>query len=202
MRRWELLTILTSQPLLSVDAVERVGLRSILEDQNVNLQPEGIHPSVAAEGQAPRSSHSGAIAAVIIIVLVLVVVLYLFSTGAFTPNSPNSIGNPTQHVTVTAINYQFTGASCTGWSDFSDSGPTVNAGQQFSDSFSLHNGAILGTCTAQSVSVSTSGFSVISSNAPLTVNAGSSQTLSITYGTPSTSFNGAITVVISVTTAI
>lgn len=159
-------------------------------------------PSVAAEGQPPRSSHAGAIAAVVIIVLVLVVVFYLFSTDAFTPNSPNSIGNPTQHVTVTAINYQFTGASCTGWSDFSDGGHTVNAGQQFGDSFSLTNGAILGTCTAQSVSVSTSGFSIISANTPLTVNAGASQTLSITYGTPSSSFNGVITVSISVTTAL
>lgn len=156
---------------------------------------------MATGGSPPRGSHSGAIAAVVVIVLVLVVILYLFSTGAFTPNSPNSIGNPTQHVTVTAINYQFTGASCTGWSDFSDTGPTVNAGQPFTDSISLHNGAILGTCTAQSVSVSTSGFSVINANTPLTVNAGSSQTLSITYGTPSSSFNGAITVVISVTTA-
>ena len=157
---------------------------------------------MAANSQPPRSSHAGAIAAVVVILLVLVVVFYLFSTGAFTANSPNRIGNPTQPVTITAINYQFIGASCTGWVDFSDAGATVNAGQQFGESISLTNQALLGTCTANSVSVSTSGFSVVSANTPLTVNAGATQTLSMTFGTPSSTFNGAITVVISVSTAI
>jgi flagellar basal body-associated protein FliL len=139
-----------------------------------------------------KKSHKGLWIGIVIGVVVVILILAALVYVGMTVNS----------VKVTAINLQFTGDSCSGWTDGTDPGLTANAGSQVSDTISLPNDSIFSSCTAESVLTSTSGFSIVSSNAPLTVNAGTTQSLSVVIGMPSGSYNGVLTIVISVTTSL
>ncbi len=78
----------------------------------------------------------------------------------------------------------------------------MTAGQSFSTSWTLsYTKSLFGpaSCTVQSVSMQTTGFSIVSSNTPLVVDSGGSQTLTIVIGTPSTSYTGTVTIDESVT---
>ena len=55
------------------------------------------------------------------------------------------------------------------------------------------------SCTVQSASVSTSGFTYVSANTPLTVDSGATQTLSVSLDAPDTNETGALTIDASVT---
>ena len=127
----------------------------------------------------------------------IVVVIVIIAAVAFVASNTSN----TKSVNITAVNYQFIGSSCSGWTDATGSGVQGSAGGQVTLTFSLTNTAPFGTCTAQSISTPTSGFTVVSSNTPLTVNAGATQTLTAVIGLPSQSYNGVLTIVVSVTTA-
>ncbi|MCI4345875.1 MAG: hypothetical protein L3K07_03885 [Thermoplasmata archaeon] len=102
---------------------------------------------------------------------------------------------------MTAVNYQFVGGSCSGWGDTTGSGGTGGAGSHMTVSLSLTNTAIFGSCTAEDISTTTPGFGIGGSNTPLTVNAGTTQTLTATVDLPSGSFSGVLTIVVTVSTA-
>jgi hypothetical protein len=125
------------------------------------------------------------IAIAVVIVIIVVVALALVAAPK---------------VDVTAVNYEFTGDSCSGWTDSTGSGTTVSAGSQISLTLSLTNTAIAGWCNATGATISTSGFSAVSWSGPLNVSAGSTESLSIVVGTPSSAYTGTLTVVISVVT--
>lgn len=55
-----------------------------------------------------------------------------------------------------------------------------------------------GSCTAESVSMPTPGFTLVSSNTPLTVSAGTSGQLNVTVRTPSTTPAGTIVMIVDV----
>jgi hypothetical protein len=129
-----------------------------------------------------------AIGVVVVIVIVAVALMFIVAT------SPK--------IDVTAVNYEFTGDSCSGWTTGTMSGTNVSAGSQITLTLGLTNTALLGYCNATSVTTTTSGFSVVSSNAPLNVSATQTESLSIVVGTPSSSYTGVLTIVISVTTGL
>jgi hypothetical protein len=144
----------------------------------------------------------------IVVVLVLVVVLaVLYEGGHLTPSNTGSGGGgggggTAAQVDITNVNWDLTGSSCSGdASQSTTAGEVVTAGSTISATETLVNNGLLGSCTFQDPSV-TAGFTVASSNAPVTVNAGGTQTLEMQIVTPSTSFTGVLTVSLSVTTAI
>jgi hypothetical protein len=96
--------------------------------------------------------------------------------------------NDTHTVDVSAVNWDFSGPSnC--WSSMSGPGVEVVGGDQFTVSITLNYTAGLldpSTCTVQSESVGTSGFTYLSANTPLVVSSGGSQVLSVTVQAPDT----------------
>jgi hypothetical protein len=104
--------------------------------------------------------------------------------------------NPT--VKITAIEYQFTGDSCVGWDDGAGNGTTVHAGQSFNGSILLTNAEPAGNCTAENVTTTSGGFSVTNSDAPISVVPGGEIDLTFVIHTPSYTYTGVITLVITV----
>ncbi len=164
------------------------------------MQPNPqMPPSSYPAPPAPPKSRTGLIVAIVVVVVVVVIaaVIVLGMRPASTTNNPP----PTVYVTITAINLQINGPSnC--WSSSTETGGTVTAGTSFSDSwqFTYHQGFLQPvSCTIQSVSISTAGFSLVSSNAPLVVGNGATQTFTYTVQTPSAAYSGVMTVVLTVT---
>jgi hypothetical protein len=110
------------------------------------------------------------IAAVLIVVVVVGVGVALSLRGSPPPSAPSTD-------TVTGVNWSFSGY----WGAASESGiGEVSTGSAFTVSVSLQNQAVFTTYTVQSVSVSSpSGLTVVSTNTPLIVNAGTTQTLTV-----------------------
>ncbi len=100
----------------------------------------------------------------------------------------------TQQVDITAVNWQY--SSC--WQAGSSQGAGGLAFGATYVAMSTVTSPSYATCTINSVSISTDGFSVITSNVPLTVSPGGTQTISVTIGIPQTSYTGAITIVVQV----
>jgi hypothetical protein len=92
-------------------------------------------------------------------------------------------------VNVTAVNWDFSGPSnC--WGTMSGNGTSVPGGDRFTVTIRLSYTAGLldpSTCTVQSITVNTSGFSFVSANTPLVVDSGGSQVLSVTVLAPKNS---------------
>ncbi len=146
-----------------------------------------------------KTSHTGTIIAVVVVVLLVVVLAGLWAAGDL---RSLGLGGGLTKVDITAVNWDLTGSTCSGDAAQSTSaGQTVTAGSTITVSQTLVNTALLGSCTFQYPSV-TSGFSISSSNAPLTVNAGGTQTLQLQVVTPTGSWTGVLTVTLSVTTAL
>jgi hypothetical protein len=91
-------------------------------------------------------------------------------------------------VIISAVNWEFSGASnC--WGSISTAGLHVTGGQNFTVSVDLNYTAGLldpSSCTVQSESVATSGFTFLSANTPLVVDTGGSSTLTVTCRAPET----------------
>jgi hypothetical protein len=138
--------------------------------------------------RSPRHNYSRkkALAGFLILLVLAIVVL---AGGWYAYN------RLTQQVDITAVNWQY--SSC--WPDGSSGGVGgLSFGTTYVVTASL-TAPYYATCAITGVSISTNGFSVHNSNAPLTVNPGSTQTLSITLGLPDSSYTGAVTVDVQVT---
>jgi hypothetical protein len=160
--------------------------------------PQGATASAAAQS-VPRRSRRNALIAVGGFVLALILVAgFVGSLPSGGTSSPPS--SPHTTVIVTTVNWQFSGPSnC--WSSNSTSGTSVQGGSHFAVSIRLSYTAGLlqpTSCTVQSVGVSTSGFGLVNSNAPLVVDSGGSGTLSVTLAAPNSNVTEALTLVASV----
>jgi hypothetical protein len=110
-------------------------------------------------------------------------------TGTLTLNASTVVSvSVTSSVNVTAVNWDFSGPSnC--WGDMTGNGTVVTGGDQFTVTIKLSYTAGLldpNSCTVQSESVGTSGFTYVSANTPLVVDSGSTQTLAVTVRAPVT----------------
>jgi len=128
--------------------------------------------------------------AVVIFVAVVVAAYYLINWGA----------NSTAGVQITAVDWSFSGATnC--WTSSTSAGITGGTSSEFAATTELTYTAGLfepSSCTVQSVSIQTPGFSLVNSNAPIVVHTGGEQTLSVTVESPSSPFFGALTIVVTV----
>jgi hypothetical protein len=147
----------------------------------------------------PKRSHAGAITAVVIVVILVVVLAGLYAAGYLTPSSSSSPGGgspPAATVDVTAVNFAFSGASnC--WKSSTGSGGILSGGQQWTETDTLsYTAGFLqpSSCTVQTASVATPGFSLVNANVPLVVDSGGSLTLSVTLTVPTTSYTGPLTI--------
>jgi hypothetical protein len=116
------------------------------------------------------------------IVLVIVVIAVLAS-----------LGSVSAAVDVTAINVTSSDNAC-GVDGHSFSGFTTNSGGAVQDTLTVRNTNTFQTCSIQSVSTTTSGFSLSGANTPISIPAGGTQSLSFTIHAPSGSYNGVVTV--------
>ena len=111
------------------------------------------------------------------------------------------MGAPSHTVRITAENLDITGATnC--WTSSTGSGEVVPGGAQFTTTWTLSYTAGAfdpNSCTVQSVSVQTAGFSLVSANTPLTVPDGGSQSLTIRIQVPNADFTGVLTLLLTVT---
>jgi hypothetical protein len=124
-------------------------------------------------------------------------------TEPVTVSGSVSSGPWSKTVNVTSVRWKFSGAGeC--WSEETSAGKSVIGGSQFGVLVSLSYTAGSGdpdSCTVQSATVSTPGFSYVSGNTPLLVDSGTTQTLSVTLGAPDTNESIAVTVNATVTSA-
>jgi hypothetical protein len=149
-------------------------------------------------GQPLPRSNTG-----LIVAIAIVIVLVLAGVGYYLLTRPGGVtGASTQQVDITSVNWELSGSSCSGdQSQSTSAGETVTAGTTITAEFTLGNTALFGSCTFSTPAV-TAGFTISSSNAPVTVTAGGSQSLDLEIVTPSTSWTGVLTVTLTVTTSI
>jgi hypothetical protein len=148
-------------------------------------------------------SHTGIYVAVAVIFVVVVLGGAALAYENAHPSSSGSGNNsPPQTVVITATNLNPQGGNGNCWTSSTGTGGTIAAGSDFSTSWTLsYPGGLFkpASCTVQSASVQTPGFTIVSSNAPLTVSAGGTQTLTVVLGTPSTDYTGTVTLELTVT---
>jgi hypothetical protein len=145
-------------------------------------------PYYAAPPSPPKKKHGPlywiavAIGVIVLVVIVLVIVsaALIVSTGG------------ANTVAVSAINIT-SGDNACGANGHSEPGFTTSGGGSVQETITV-NGGILFSCTVNSVSVSTSGFSLSGANTPLNVPAGGSQSLSFTIHAPNANYNGVLTI--------
>src|SRR2546428_10504153 len=137
----------------------------------------------------PRKSRTA-----LIVVIVLVIILVVGLSGA--------VYILTSHtVHVTAENISITGATnC--WTLSTGSGETVPGGASFATTWTLtYHAAAFDppSCTVQGVSLGTPGFALSSTNVPLTVLDGGTQTLTLRIVAPNSDYTGALSIILEVT---
>jgi hypothetical protein len=146
----------------------------------------------------PKHSKAGVVVGVIVLVIVLVIALVLYTSYMSVPSNQGGGGTATHTVDVTSDNWQFN--KC--WTSYTTGyGITVNGGSTYTDSVQLtYNGGLFqpASCTVQTVSIQTSGFSIVNVNTPLIIDAGGTQTLSITIQVPNADYTGAVNLVCTV----
>lgn len=155
--------------------------------------PPGWQPSVdPVSFRVTRPGPPRRLWLLLVVVAILAIVIVAISLAVF---------QSADAVHVQAVDVSFTGASCSGWSSESLNG--FNAGTNTEGSFSLGlvNTAPFGSCTAESVAVSTPGFTLLGSDTPFTDQAGQHEVLDVEYQTPGSSFTGTLGFVVTVTTA-
>jgi hypothetical protein len=142
----------------------------------------------------PEQRHSRtrlivAIAATVVVVLIVVGALFAYYTFQQAASKANAIN-------ITGVNYQVSGC---GFNSFTGTGGTTDAGTTATFTSTWHYNGFLGfgSCTINSVSTDTPGFSLVSSNAPLVINGGSTQTLTVTVETPSSSYTGVLDIIVN-----
>lgn len=122
-------------------------------------------------------------------VLALIIVAAVVGSlpSGTSPSTPPPRGPvPGTTVNITGVEWSFSGPSYC-WSHSVGAGMSVTGGSSLtvSQTLSYHaSGSEPSTCTVETLSVKTSGFSLISVNTPLTVTSGSSATLSVALRAP------------------
>ncbi len=122
------------------------------------------------------------IVAIVAVIAIVAIAVALRLAG----NSPNTPSTDT----VTGVNWSFSGY----WGAASEPGAgVVSAGSSFSVSVQLTNNDLFTTYTVQSVTAaSPSGLTVVSTNTPLIVNPGTTQTLTVVLEFGGAGYNGVV----------
>ena len=115
---------------------------------------------------------------VILVIVVIAVVASLASTGS--------------SIDVTAINITSSDNACHA-NGHTFSGFTTGSGGSVQDTLSVPNSNLFLSCTINTVSATTSGFSISGANTPITIPAGGTESLSFTIHAPSGSYTGVLT---------
>lgn len=138
--------------------------------------------------------------AVIIVAAGLILAVVLVLGGGF--NLGGSSGPPPTEVQVTQLTVDFTPTNNTCFTSAYQTthAQTVVAGSELDYNLSLPAGnpAVARNCTVLGLTVDTSGFSLVSSDAPLLIATGSAS-LTFALATPTTAFNGSVRVTAIVT---
>jgi hypothetical protein len=129
------------------------------------------------------------------VIAILVGVALLLSSDLYLESR---IHPPASPPPFAPLEVQYSGPACPGWSNGSTLLGIGITGGPVTMSLDLTVKASSGSCTAESVSMPTPGFTLLSSNAPITVSAGASGTLTVTVRTPSTVPMGNVTLVVNV----
>ncbi len=136
--------------------------------------------------------------------LLLVVLIVLWYTA---PDWEGPLGlgprnsGPTQSfVSINVTQWTFSGPpTCWQGSEFSYGGIVPLAGTLGSSVALPYPGGLMGTdCTAQSVQITTSGFTLLGSNAPVTVSPGGSERLYVNVTVPNSTYTGPLAISVSV----
>jgi len=137
----------------------------------------------------PRKSRTA-----LIVVIVVVIILVVGLSGAVYVLTSHTVH-------VTAENISITGATnC--WTSTTGSGETVPGGAAFTTTWTLSYHAAAfdpPSCTVQGVSLGTPGFALSSTNVPLTVLDGGTQTLTLRIVAPNSDYTGALSIILEVT---
>jgi hypothetical protein len=132
-----------------------------------------------------------------IVAAVVLAALVLSGPPAPAPNSSLGTGN---EVELTTVEWELGGLPCSGDPEVSTApGTAVAPGAVFTENDSLVNAATLGVCVFADPAVSP-GFSLVSSNLPLTLDAQGNATLTLTIAAPSSPWSGTLIVSVGVTT--
>jgi hypothetical protein len=121
----------------------------------------------------------GVIVLIVVVVVVIAAVLFVSVGGANT-------------VAVTGINTISSDNAC-GANGGTASGFTTQGGGEVQYTLTMSGGIFL-SCTVNSVSATTPGFTISGANTPLTIPADGSADLSFTIHAPSSSFSGVLTI--------
>lgn len=174
-----------------------------VSDYGVSSDPASDQPMESAVAGPRRSRKlilgvSAAIAAVVIVVLALALLGVLGGGGIHLGGS--STPPTTVRINVLTLNFTPANNSCLLTEFQSTHGSTVIAGGEIVYNVSLQNSNPGGArdCSVTGLAIATAGFSIASSNVPLAVGT-SAVTLTFTLATPSTAYNGSVTVTANVT---
>jgi hypothetical protein len=121
-------------------------------------------------------------------VVAVVVVVAIIAAAAFKNSGVNNSG---VEVTVTAINIVSSDNAC-GVNGKTVSGYSAVGGESVQKTLVITNGPFF-SCTINSVSATTSGFSISGANVPLSIPAGGSESLSFFIGSPNSDYSGVLT---------
>ncbi len=146
----------------------------------------------------PKPSRRRKVPVVTVIVVCAVVAgLFLATVGLYLVSRVHPPASPPP---LAPLEVQYSGQPCPGWSNVSVFPGMGITGGPVTMSIGLSVNAPSGSCTAESVSILTPGFTLLSSNAPVTVSAGTPGTLTLTVRTPSTMPVGNVTLIVNVGT--
>jgi hypothetical protein len=135
----------------------------------------------AAPAVPPKKKHT--LLWVVIAVIVIIVVIVIAASAFFVAATS---------VDVTAINYTSSDNAC-GTNGGTALGFTTGSNAAYQATIIVTNSNIILSCTINSVSTTTSGFSISGANVPLTIPAGGTESVSFTIHTPGGSYTGVLT---------
>lgn len=148
-------------------------------------------PSVQSRLARPALYVAASAVVVAVVIVGASAAFGVFSSGASSPVS----------ITYVTLNPLSERATC--WTATTGPGGPAASESNFTTTWTL---SYLGgnsepaSCTAESVSVTTEGFSIVSANTPLVVSAGESRTLTVVLRTPAAPFTGTVTIDLAVHT--
>jgi hypothetical protein len=135
----------------------------------------------------PKKSRTGL---VVVIVVVIVVIILMAVAAALL------LTRPKLGVDVNGVKWSGSNP-CAGLSGQTTPGFVGPDGGTLSYSLGVSNPSPILGCTINSISATTSGFSVSGGNLPLTISAGGSATLAFTIDLPGSDFSGVLDLVVS-----
>jgi hypothetical protein len=155
----------------------------------------------ASERSRSRETRFLAVTGISMGIVAVVVLAALFLSAPPAPASPSS-GGGGNDVRISSVQWNLAGLPCDGDPEISSTaGTNVALGATFTENRTLVNQATLGSCTFSNPAVP-AGFTLVSSNLPITLNALQNATLSLNITAPSSPWSGTLVVTVGVLTTV